>query len=250
VALTAEEHEPRKRRANGERSRQAILDAAAEIAGERGYDGTSIALVSERSGLPASSIYWHYEDKDALIAAAIERSFGEWLDGASVLPPPAAGSTRWDRLGALAERTAKGVKTSRSFLRLGLLLSLERREEEPSARRMFLQVREEAFRRMITAFTELFPELDEVAIAQLVTFSIAIADGLFISNELGNEAFDMLEQREVVVAAVFGAAKCLSDQRSARTDGEVRGRIEIDGEARLSPPPSPQGGTGADGRTI
>ena len=56
----------RRRRANGEESRQRILDAAAEIAGERGYDGTSIALVSERSGLPASSIYWHFEDKDAL----------------------------------------------------------------------------------------------------------------------------------------------------------------------------------------
>ena len=60
--------------ANGEESRQKILDAATAIAGERGYDGTSIALVSERSGLPASSIYWHFKDKDALIAAVIERS--------------------------------------------------------------------------------------------------------------------------------------------------------------------------------
>ena len=42
---------------NGEASRQRILDAAAEIAGERGYEGTSINLVSERSGLPASSIF-------------------------------------------------------------------------------------------------------------------------------------------------------------------------------------------------
>ena len=39
----------RRKRAHGEDSRQRILDAAAQIAGERGYDGTSIALVSERS---------------------------------------------------------------------------------------------------------------------------------------------------------------------------------------------------------
>ncbi|MFD6305376.1 TetR/AcrR family transcriptional regulator, partial [Streptomyces sp. NPDC060223] len=36
----------RKKRANGIESRQRILDAAVEIAGERGYEGTSIAAVS------------------------------------------------------------------------------------------------------------------------------------------------------------------------------------------------------------
>jgi len=34
-----------------------MLDAAARIAGERGYEGTTINRVTERSGLPASSIY-------------------------------------------------------------------------------------------------------------------------------------------------------------------------------------------------
>ena len=57
----------------------AILDAATEIAAERGYEGTSIALVSKKCGLPASSIYWHFKDKDDLIAAVIERSFGSGL---------------------------------------------------------------------------------------------------------------------------------------------------------------------------
>lgn len=62
-------------------SREKILDAAAEIAGERGYEGTSINLISERSGLPASSIYWHFKDKDELIAAVIDRSGTSWLGG-------------------------------------------------------------------------------------------------------------------------------------------------------------------------
>jgi len=29
--------------------------------------------------LPASSIYWHFEDKDDLLAAVIERGFANWL---------------------------------------------------------------------------------------------------------------------------------------------------------------------------
>src|SRR6201993_3598847 len=77
----AEKKKPttRRRRADGELSRNRILDAATEIAAERGYEGTSINLVSAKCGLPASSIYWHFKDKDDLIAAVIERSFGTWL---------------------------------------------------------------------------------------------------------------------------------------------------------------------------
>ena len=71
---------PRRRRADGEISRTRILDAATEIASERGYEGTSIGAVSTKCGLPASSIYWHFKDKDDLLAAVIERSFGTWLN--------------------------------------------------------------------------------------------------------------------------------------------------------------------------
>jgi len=51
-----EQQKPRRTRADGELSRERILDAATEIAAERGYEGTSIALVSKKCGLPASSI--------------------------------------------------------------------------------------------------------------------------------------------------------------------------------------------------
>lgn len=210
---TERQTQRRKRRANGERSRQRILDAATEIAGERGYDGTSIALVSERSGLAASSIYWHYQDKDALIAAAIRRSFDEWLTSASAVPPSTPESTRAERLAAMAQRLATGFSMSRACLRLGLLLSLGPRDEAPSARRMFLQVRGDASQRMVESFAELFPELDESAVRQLVTFSIAMADGLFVASEVDGDATDTLGQFEMLAAAVLGAAEHLSRRR-------------------------------------
>ena len=81
---------PRKRRGNaasggptGSSPAPASLDAATEIAAERGYEGTSIGAVSAKCGLPASSIYWHFKDKDDLIAAVIERSFANWLRSGS-----------------------------------------------------------------------------------------------------------------------------------------------------------------------
>lgn len=45
----------RRKRADGEQSRERILDAANEIASERGYEGTSIGLVSKKCGLAVPS---------------------------------------------------------------------------------------------------------------------------------------------------------------------------------------------------
>src|SRR5262245_55638123 len=115
---------PRRRRANGEESRQKILDAATEIAAERGYEGTSIGLVSARAGLPASSIYWHFKDKDGLIAAVIERSFGEWLSGMIGWAPWLEDQSRADRLAGMFQQTANTLLQSGDFLRLGLMLAL------------------------------------------------------------------------------------------------------------------------------
>ena len=89
----------RRTRANGEQSRERILDAATEVATERGYDGTTISLVSKKSGLPPTSIYWHFTDKDDLIAAVIERSYQRWLPHSSCPAgrPPGRWRSNWGR---------------------------------------------------------------------------------------------------------------------------------------------------------
>ena len=145
----------RKRGANGEESRRRILDAAAEVAGERGYEGTSIALVSARCGLPASSIYWHFQNKDDLIAAVIERSFDIWLDAFTTADDAEPGL---EQLRAVAAQTAKTLLDSPDFLRLGLMLVLERRPEEPSARQMFLRVRASARTQIAAMIDRIAPD--------------------------------------------------------------------------------------------
>ena len=65
--------------APAERSRDRIMAAAAELARERGVSGATIAMVCERSGLPVSSVYWYFDDKDHLFAEVIRTSFATWL---------------------------------------------------------------------------------------------------------------------------------------------------------------------------
>ena len=206
---------PRRRRANGEESRQRILDAAAEIAGERGYDGTSIALVSERSGLPASSIYWHFEDKDTLIAAVIERSFIQWASDMSSRVPIQEGASRVEIMGALLQRTARALLASPDFLRLGLMLTLERRPDELSARTVFLRTRGESFAQMVASYEKHFPDLDDTGVRDLATFTMAMADGLFIAREIRGDDMDLVRHFEMLAVAVLSVADDLA-KRSTR----------------------------------
>lgn len=143
----------RRRRADGEISRNRILDAATEIASERGYEGTSIGAVSAKCGLPASSIYWHFKNKDDLLAAVIERSFGTWRTAWQL---PADGATQ-DRLTGTATQIAKALLDSPDFIRLGLMLTLERRPTEPRARTTFLQVRAQMHTALRAAIADLTP---------------------------------------------------------------------------------------------
>jgi AcrR family transcriptional regulator len=199
----AEKTQPaRRKRADGELSRERILDAATEIAAERGYEGTSIALVSKKCGLPASSIYWHFKDKDDLIAAVIERSFAHWLTAWQF---PDEGDAP-ERLKGMAVQIAKALLDSPDFIRLGLMLALERRPQEPRARTMFLQARAEAYGQMVDVIDELAPALDNAQIQQLATYAMAGADGLFIAKEIGGDSVDLIALFELHARALYETA--------------------------------------------
>ncbi|MET8981831.1 TetR/AcrR family transcriptional regulator [Streptomyces sp. NPDC004539] len=195
----------RKQRANGVESRRRILEAAVEIAGERGYEGTSIAVVSAKCGLPASSIYWHFKDKDDLIAAVIERSFETWL-AAVVLPGEDAG-TPLERCVAMAADIARSLVDAPDFLRLGLMLALEHRPVEPQGRVVFREVREVARQRLAEVVRTLFPALDESAVHLLVTYAVAGGDGLFVQRETRGEEVDLVAMFELHARTVYGMAE-------------------------------------------
>ena len=201
--MAPKETKTRQRRADGELSRARILDAATEIAAERGYEGTSIGAVSTKCGLPASSIYWHFKDKDDLIAAVIERSFNNWLK-VWQLPEDLVGL---DRLVEVAIGTAKAIMDSPDFLRLGLMLALERRPVEPRARAMFIGVRDQAFGALTRSLVDLAAGLTEAQVQQLATYAIAGADGLFIAKEVGGDSVDLVAMFEIHGQALYATAQ-------------------------------------------
>lgn len=63
----------------GERTADRILDAAEAVFAERGFAGTSLRDVAERVGVRAPSLYNHFESKESLYAAVLERAVGPLL---------------------------------------------------------------------------------------------------------------------------------------------------------------------------
>lgn len=63
---------PRRRRSDGERSRQAILHTAAQLATVEGLEGLSIARLADASGISKGGLYAHFGSKEELQLATIE----------------------------------------------------------------------------------------------------------------------------------------------------------------------------------
>src|SRR4051794_34882408 len=56
-----------------EGTRQRVLDAAASVFAERGFEGSRVAEIARVAGLSVGAIYNHYESKAELLAAVVER---------------------------------------------------------------------------------------------------------------------------------------------------------------------------------
>ena len=109
---------------------------------------------------------------------------------------------------------AKALLDAPDFLRLGLMLALERRPVEPRAREMFLQVRADAFRRFSEIVRDIAPELDDESVQLITTYALAGADGLFIAKEVGGDSVDLIKLFDLHSRLVFDAAvKLLADSK-------------------------------------
>jgi AcrR family transcriptional regulator len=70
--MSAEAHTARRRRSDGERSRQAILREAARLATVDGIDGLSLGRLADAVGMSKSGLFAHFGAKEELQLATIE----------------------------------------------------------------------------------------------------------------------------------------------------------------------------------
>jgi AcrR family transcriptional regulator len=74
VDVAAEQGEQQVRRRDSNASRAALLDAAAELFAERGYDRTTVRDIASRAGLNQALLFRYFGSKQAVYAAVVARS--------------------------------------------------------------------------------------------------------------------------------------------------------------------------------
>src|SRR3954452_417368 len=93
---------PRRRRADGERSRAAILREAARLATVDGLDGLSLARLANAVGMSKSGLFAHFGSKEELQLATVETASAMYDE--LVIEPAGETATGVPRLRAYVER--------------------------------------------------------------------------------------------------------------------------------------------------
>ena len=68
-------------------TRDEILDAAARLFAQQGYEGTTTRQIAELVGIKQASLYYHFADKSSIVVALLDGtvspsvSFSDWLRG-------------------------------------------------------------------------------------------------------------------------------------------------------------------------
>lgn len=197
-----------------EMSRIRILAAAAEVAAEAGYEGTTISKITGRSGLPVSSVYWFFKDKDQLLAEVVRHSYERWSARQPTWSQPPVGMPFIDALANNLRVSLRGIASTPDFLRIGHMLTLQARPTESAARTTFLAIRDGVERRITDWYTRNLPtdvtaRAPEVA-PDLARVTLAATEGLFLAEQI-DDTWDADEFVTFIVAIVMAAVDANRD---------------------------------------
>lgn len=166
----------------------ALLDAAAQIVDEIGYERLTTAMVAERAGASIGTVYRYFPDRIAVLQALAARNLERVLENATtqVLEP---GNTTWaDALDAAFGVLVEAFRSEPGFrgLRVGDVLDLRPATHE----RTFNSVVAD---RLLDALVERFGFTDSAALRFRFETAIEISDALatraFARNPKGDDAF-------------------------------------------------------------
>ncbi len=193
------------RHEEGARTRERILEAASILIAGQGYAATSIAQISKRAKVNAASIYWAFENKEGLLTAVMERSANSFFDGLSqrVTGDP------WQMLADLADDFAAGPE----FLRLLLVLSLERRDGDPRVLEAARRIRAKAIDGLALSYESVIDLENQFArrrvCRELAGFTLMLLDGVFVAGQIESSTIDLERSFQTLSLGVRATAERL-----------------------------------------
>lgn len=178
----------RGRYRKGDASRERILDAATELFAARGYAGAGVDRLAERSGIAKTAIYYHFGNKEGLLAAVLERTATQWIDGIQQASRQAG-----DPLGRL-ERALSGMRAMLEerpwILKLFQILTLEVAEEKPEIRATLQAIVRRARAAITTGMRESLG-VDVAGADDVAGMMLAALDGISLGMHIDPDGVDL-----------------------------------------------------------
>ena len=172
-----------------EETRRGILDAAAHLFAERGYDATGVAEVCARAGISKGAFYYHFTSKQAVFMALIELWLGELESSLAGTRLADQAASEWLLSMARTFRAILGSQTQKTALVLEFWTQARRDAAIRQAVLTPFSRFQEFFQGIISEGIDQgdLRDVDPVAGAQVL---LSVASGLFFQGLLDPEGSD------------------------------------------------------------
>jgi AcrR family transcriptional regulator len=200
----------RKLTLQGEYSRQEILDAASRLMAAQGYAGTSMAHIAKESGLPQSSIYWHFSSKAGVLSAVMERG-AERFFADLYGPPDEQPETGPDVLRRTLRRASGAILAHPEFLRLFILLLLSGGDDQAVVQRVRAEGRRTLHATLCATFAEHGEHVARKVADQLADYAVGIFDGAFLAIQ-NNASLSHPQLMELMADSLLLVGRQLAEQ--------------------------------------
>lgn len=199
---------PTKRQRQGEDSREVILDATERLMSTQGYAATSISHIRRETGLPASSIYWHFGSKEGVLAAVMERGAERYFAQIPRNSPD---------IETQRAAVAKLMVANPDFFRLMYMLSLER-SDHPAVAAAIRRVRDTAISGFADVIRQMLPDgvtpaQAERVVTELAAVATAMSDGVFFAEHLEPDSTDVDRMYVRLIQAVEALIPILLEEK-------------------------------------
>lgn len=175
-------------------TKRAILDAALELAGERGITGTTMDDVAERAGVAKGSLYYNFASKDKLFEGLLCEGMTALTEA---LREARAGVTGWNAIEALVTTLLGRIAANTALAKViaGDIFRTDRAWKDTS-----FAFRHEALAEFAAAIDEALPGASSAGATALMASSVF---GATLMAGLEWLIFDEQRPQRDVVAAVL-----------------------------------------------
>lgn len=171
------------RQQQGVESRERILDAAVQVIYERGYSGTSVSEIRKRSGLPVSSIYWHFGNKDGVIGAVLQREAARFFASLPEMPP-SPGLDPVEEFTTFMASVGDSVKDG-TFFQVLVTLALETADSSEEVLSSIRAIREDGLRFLLAPVSRVCAALGSTRDPREISaFCLSVLDGAVIARRV------------------------------------------------------------------